>query len=48
MGRDDSQSSLAGSMTLNTPLSHGTEQGAFKKPKKNILQNTWLGLSYLY
>ena len=33
-GKDDSQSSLAGSITPNTSLSHGTEQGAFKKPKK--------------
>jgi hypothetical protein len=31
---DDSQSSLAGSITPNTSLSHGTEQGAFKKPKR--------------
>jgi hypothetical protein len=33
-GKGDSQSSLAGSITPNTSLSHGTEQGAFKKPKK--------------
>jgi hypothetical protein len=33
-GKDDSQSSLAGSITPNTSLSHGTEQGAFKKPKR--------------
>jgi hypothetical protein len=33
-GKDDSQSSLAGSSTPNTSLSHGTEQGAFKQPKK--------------
>jgi hypothetical protein len=31
---DDSQSNLAGSITLNTSLSHRTEQGAFKKPKQ--------------
>jgi hypothetical protein len=31
---DDSQSNLAGSITPNTSLSHGTEQGAFKKPKR--------------
>jgi hypothetical protein len=31
VGKDDSQSSLAGSITPNTSLSHGTEQGAFKK-----------------
>jgi hypothetical protein len=30
-GKDDSQSSLAGSITPNTSLSHGTEQGALKK-----------------
>jgi hypothetical protein len=33
-GKGDSQSSLAGSITPNTSLSPGTEQGAFKKPKK--------------
>jgi hypothetical protein len=33
-GKDDSQSSLAGSSTPNTSLSHGIEQGAFKQPKK--------------
>jgi hypothetical protein len=33
-GKGDSQSSLAGLITLNTSLFHGTEQGAFKKPKK--------------
>jgi hypothetical protein len=33
-GHDDSQSSLASSITPNTSLSHGTEQGAFKKPKR--------------
>jgi hypothetical protein len=33
-GKDDSQSSLAGSITPNTSLSHGTNQGVFKKPKK--------------
>jgi hypothetical protein len=34
VGNDDSQSRLAGSITPNTSLSHGTEQVAFKKPKK--------------
>ena len=34
MGKDDSQSSLASSITLNTSLSHGTKRGAFKQPKK--------------
>jgi hypothetical protein len=34
VGNDDSQSSLAASISLNTSLSHGTEQGVFKKPKK--------------
>jgi hypothetical protein len=34
VGNDDDQSSLASSITPNTPLSHGTEQGVFKKPKK--------------
>jgi hypothetical protein len=34
VGNDDSQPSLAGSITPNTSLSHGTEPGAFKKPKK--------------
>jgi hypothetical protein len=34
VGNDDSQSSFAGSVTPNTSLSHGTEQGAFKKPKR--------------
>jgi hypothetical protein len=33
-GNDDSQSSLAGSVTPNTSLSHGMESGAFKQPKK--------------
>jgi hypothetical protein len=33
-GNDDGQSSVAGSITLNTSLSHRTEQGAFKKPKQ--------------
>ena len=33
-GKGDSQSSLAGSITLNTSLSHGTERGPFKQPKK--------------
>jgi hypothetical protein len=33
-GNDDNQSSLAGSITPNTSLSHGTNQGVFKKPKK--------------
>lgn len=34
VGNDDSQSSLASSATPNTSLSHGTEKGVFKKPKK--------------
>ena len=34
VGNDDSQSSLAGSITLNTSLSYGTKQGPFKQPKK--------------
>lgn len=34
VGNDDSLSSLASSATPNTSLSHGTEQGVFKKPKK--------------
>jgi hypothetical protein len=34
VGNDNSQPSLAGSITLNTSLLHGTELGAFKKPKK--------------
>jgi hypothetical protein len=34
MGNDDSQSRPSGSITPNTSLSHGTEQGAFKKPKR--------------
>jgi hypothetical protein len=34
VGNDDDQSSLASSVTPNTSLSHGTEQGVFKKPKK--------------
>jgi hypothetical protein len=34
LGKDDSQSSLAGSSTPNTSLSHGTKRGAFKQPKK--------------
>jgi hypothetical protein len=34
VGNDDDQSSLASSITPNTSLSHGTEQGVFKKPKK--------------
>jgi hypothetical protein len=34
VGNYDSQSRLAGSITPNTSLSHGTEQGAFKKPKR--------------
>jgi len=34
LAKDDSQSSLAGSITPNTSLSHGTERGAFKLPKK--------------
>jgi hypothetical protein len=34
VGNDNNQSSLASSITLNTSLSHGTEQGVFKKPKK--------------
>jgi hypothetical protein len=33
-GNDDDQSSLAGSITSNTSLSHGTDLGVFKKPKK--------------
>jgi hypothetical protein len=33
-GHNNSQSSLASSITPNTSLSHGTEQGVFKKPKK--------------
>jgi hypothetical protein len=33
-GNEDSQSSLAGSITPNTSLSRGTEQGVFKKPRK--------------
>jgi hypothetical protein len=33
-GKDDSQSSLAGSITPNTSLSYRTKQGVFKKPKK--------------
>ena len=33
-GNDDGQSSVAGSITPNTSLSHRTEQGAFKKPKR--------------
>ncbi len=33
-GNKDSQPSLAGSITPNTSLSHGAEQGAFKKPRK--------------
>jgi hypothetical protein len=31
---DGNQLSLAGSTTPNTSLSHGTDQGVFKKPKK--------------
>jgi len=34
VGNDDDQSSLASSVTPNTSLSHETEQGVFKKPKK--------------
>jgi hypothetical protein len=34
VGNNDSQSSLAGSITPNPSLSHGTEQGGFKKPNK--------------
>ena len=34
VGNVDSQSSLAGSITPNTSLSHGTEQGVFNRPKK--------------
>jgi hypothetical protein len=34
VGNNDSQLSLAGSITPNTSLSHGTEQGGFKKPNK--------------
>jgi hypothetical protein len=34
VGKNDSQSSLAGSSTPNTSLSHGPERGAFKQPKK--------------
>ncbi|KAI9676667.1 MAG: hypothetical protein M1829_002985 [Trizodia sp. TS-e1964] len=33
-GNDDNVSSLAGSITPNTSLSHGTGQGVFKKPRK--------------
>lgn len=34
VGNDDSLSSLASSDTPNTSLSHETEQGVFKRPKK--------------
>jgi hypothetical protein len=34
IGKDNSQSSLASSITPNTSLSHGTEGGTFKQPKK--------------
>jgi hypothetical protein len=34
VGNDSDQSSLASSITLNTSLSHRTERGVFKKPKK--------------
>jgi hypothetical protein len=43
VGNDDNQSSLAGSVTPNTSLSHGTEQGAFKKPKRRRLGAGCLG-----
>jgi hypothetical protein len=39
LGKDGSQSSLAGSNTPNTSLSHGTERGAFKQPKKDVLRD---------
>jgi len=45
-GNDNSQSSIAGSITPNTPLSHRTEQGVFKKSKEKIttLEETSLTL----
>jgi len=38
VGNDDSRSSLSGSITPNTSLSHGTKRGAFKKPKKRHVE----------
>lgn len=45
-GNDNSKSSIAGSITPNTPLSHRTEQEVFKKSKEKIttLEETSLTL----